>query len=173
MAYTKLNWKNQGVTGAIPISADNLNHMDEGIEANDILNNNNTTHIGTLSSLNTTNKTNLVNAINEINNKFNYSTTETKIGTWIDGKPVYRIVIEYTTTSQANLGYNIDVSSLNIETMIKAEGVGNNTALLSDTQAILMNSSKTKVTIYFNNSSATSYNGHIILKYTKTTDIAN
>ena len=64
MAYTKLNWKNQGVTGAIPISADNLNHMDEGIEANDILNNNNTTHIGTLSSLNTTNKTNLVNAIN-------------------------------------------------------------------------------------------------------------
>lgn len=30
-------------------------------------------------------------------NMFNYSTTEQKIGTWIDGKPLYRKVIESTT----------------------------------------------------------------------------
>ena len=35
MAYQKLNWLNKGETGAIPINKDNLNHMDNGIEAND------------------------------------------------------------------------------------------------------------------------------------------
>lgn len=67
MAYQKLNWLNKGETGAIPINKDNLNHMDNGIEANDILGNKNANNIGTLSSLNTTDKSNIVNAVNEVN----------------------------------------------------------------------------------------------------------
>lgn len=42
----------------------------------------------------------------------NYSTTEQVIGTWIDGKPIYRKVVEYS-----NFGsYNI--SDLNADTFI-------------------------------------------------------
>lgn len=67
MAYQKLNWLNKGETGAIPINKTNLNHMDDGIEANDILGNENTSKIGTLSSLSTTNKNDLVSSINEVN----------------------------------------------------------------------------------------------------------
>lgn len=37
-------------------------------------------------------QTNMENAINEVNNKFNYSTEEQIVGTWIDKKPIYRRV---------------------------------------------------------------------------------
>lgn len=33
----------------------------------------------------------------QIDNRFNYSTEEQKIGTWIDGKPLYRKTIIYTS----------------------------------------------------------------------------
>lgn len=39
-------------------------------------------------------QTNVENEINFIDNKFNYSTTEHAIGTWIDGKTLYRRVYD-------------------------------------------------------------------------------
>lgn len=56
----------------------------------------NTNITGTLSNLNTTNKSNLVSAINEVNDKAGksiYSSNEVVIGSWINGKPLYRKVI--------------------------------------------------------------------------------
>ena len=66
---------------------------------------NNTTNIGDLSNLDTTEKSNLVGGINELVSNDNlinqnieqnasYLTTETEIGTWINGKPLYRKVID-------------------------------------------------------------------------------
>lgn len=51
----------------------------------------------------------------------NYSTTEQKIGKWIDGKDLYEIVISpNSATTGSNV--NIDVSSLNIDTVAQLEG---------------------------------------------------
>ena len=49
--------------------------------------------IGNLSSLNTDDKSNVVNAINEVNNSNVYSTTETQVGKWVDGRYIYKKTI--------------------------------------------------------------------------------
>ena len=106
MAYQKLNWLNKGETGAIPINKTNLNHMDDGIETND-------KNTGELSNLNTTNKSNLVGAINEVYQNNVYSTDETVVGKWIDGKPLYKKTFQVTTSATLN-AFN-DIYSANIE----------------------------------------------------------
>lgn len=66
-------------------------------------------------------------------NKYNnYSTTETKIGTWIDGKPIYRKTIVYTCEDLTKTKYwayypadtnATDISQLNIDTYTSMSGV--------------------------------------------------
>lgn len=49
----------------------------------------------------------------KLNALINYSTTETEIGTWIDGKPIYRKVIEYTPSStlgEVGKTTNVDIA---------------------------------------------------------------
>lgn len=53
----KINWIN-GQAGGTPLSAENLNQMQDNIE----------------------------DAIDDVDEKFNYSTTEKVVGTWIDRK---------------------------------------------------------------------------------------
>ena len=57
------------------------------------------------------------------NNYQIYSTTETRIGTWINGKPLYRKVITGTTVDGDS---TIDISSLNIDLIVNMEGVAGN-----------------------------------------------
>lgn len=64
---------------------------------------------GDLSSLQTTTKTDLVSAINET---ITYSTTEQRIGTWINGKPLYRKVIKYTGNISDGMDINYDISNV-------------------------------------------------------------
>lgn len=57
-----------------------------------------------------------------------YSTTEQIVGYWIDGKPIYEKTIELNDiTLPQNSNYNYDISSLDIDTPIKAEGAFINT----------------------------------------------
>ena len=65
--YTRINWQNKPNT-ATPISAENLNKMDKGIDDNDKA-------IGDLAQLNTSNKSSLVSAVNELNNNLAFQTT--------------------------------------------------------------------------------------------------
>ena len=58
--YNRINWQNKPNV-ATPISAENLNKMDKGIDDNDKA-------IGDLAQLNTLNKSSLVSAVNELNN---------------------------------------------------------------------------------------------------------
>ena len=51
-----------------------------------------------------------------------YSTEEQRIGTWIDGKPLYRKAFDIKTISASNTDL-VNVSNLNIETLIKLNGV--------------------------------------------------
>ena len=72
---------------------------------------------GVVDSLNSTSKTDSLSANmgRELNEKLSYSTEETVIGTWIDGKPLYRKVLSSTTISDSNvditLPSNIDFMS--------------------------------------------------------------
>lgn len=71
----------------------------------------------------------LNNRLMNIEDSSIYSTEETKVGTWIDGKPIYRKVIEYSTqpASESNTFYhgisNVD-KFIDIETKIyRKDGV--------------------------------------------------
>lgn len=107
-----------------------------------------------------------------------YSTTETVIGTWADGKPLYRIVLNATTPSTGDTSTTI-VSTLpsNIDNVIKLDGM------------IISQSARFPINAYFSNtyyiatfydpsvginckvgSSLTSRTCKIIIEYTKTTD---
>ena len=108
--------------------------------------------------------------LNTINNKFNYSETEQAIGIWKDGKTWYRTVTTFQSlSSRANNTATINISSLNIDTIIDIKGVSTdkNFVLGGDAQAIGWNQAKTQIIIYFNNSTANYYEGHIIIEYTK------
>lgn len=84
--------------GTTPLSASNMNAIqDNAEEAIDEV------------------STNLEQLKTDVTNSNVYSTEETKVGTWIDGKPIYRktIVIEAIASGGQT---SIDVSSLNIDT---------------------------------------------------------
>lgn len=67
--------------------------------------------VGNIANLNTTDKTNVVNAINELKDAEIYSTSEIKTNkVWIDGKPIYRKVIQIsvgTTETSYTISSNI------------------------------------------------------------------
>lgn len=58
-----------------------------------------------------------------------YSTEEQVIGTWIDGKPIYRRVIESTLpnveTDATLVNKNMYITECNVETMVTLRGVVN------------------------------------------------
>lgn len=173
MAYTKTEWENAPSTRT-PVNRGNMNHIENGIYDNSI-------NIGELTNLNTTTKSSLVAAINEvadINSKLcDYSTTETNTGKkWIDGKPIYRIVIEETglttDTEYIKSFSNYGISNVNSSTIVKLEGYE-----YSDTLFLPM-SEYSGFTNYLYISSSTDIkfkpgfttSVRIIMEYTKTSD---
>ena len=78
--------------GTTPLNAENLNQIQTNAE-----NSINTVQ----SNLNTTNQ--------NIENLTTYSTEEKVVGTWIDGKPLYRRVVTKTTTSDSD---TIDITDI-------------------------------------------------------------
>lgn len=86
----------------------------------------NSSAIGTLSSLSTTTKTDLVSAVNEIytlvDELNHFTTTESLTGqTWIDGKPVYRKVLEGGSVSAGGTT-NLATGITNLDKVIDAYG---------------------------------------------------
>lgn len=108
-----------------------------------------------------------------------YSTSEQVIGTWIDGKPLYRKVVIPNTPTAINVMANTDVSTLNIETVTRMEGyyywdsshnvtpmVFNNASV----SATLVLSNRVSLQLVVTAKSWLNAKGQIILEYTKTTD---
>lgn len=59
---------------------------------------------------------------NAVADCLSYSTTEQPTGgTWIDGKPIYRIVLDSTTAISSG-AVSIDVASLHIESLVRMDG---------------------------------------------------
>jgi hypothetical protein len=106
---------------------------------------------------------------NAVAESLSYSTDEELTGgKWIDGKPIYRIVL--TTTSQINEddvsfgGLATIISNLNIDTAIYAGGIDNTNR---KTFRPLLFSSTSGFQPF---GSGLAPNSKIILEYTKTTD---
>ena len=105
----------------------------------------------------------------------NYSTTETRIGTWINGKPIYRQVIETTTpstTSAATLG---SISNLGIVTnlygLLTASGQQVPLNFIYNTSDIhSLYTEGNNIMCKINYSSYLSKTCFIVIEYTKTTD---
>lgn len=136
------------------------------------------TKIGDLTQLNTTNKSNLVGAINEVNandiRRSTYTTSEQVIGKWIDGKPLYRKVLNIGSHNWNETGLTFAHNISNLDVVIKNQWIGfyNNKWYYSwdnlTANNIMANS--TDVIIYCNSSGVTFSQNYIILEYTKTTD---
>lgn len=126
-------------------------------------------------------KYNLGNLANDF-----YSTTETVVGQWIDGKPIYRIVLETTIPECKTNGtavttiYSYD-SNINVVTSIRAIYYKENNYYWSSEYTSTSGSSIVTSPVYYNtvsrgiimSNNSIGWNdakAYIILEYTKTTD---
>lgn len=111
----------------------------------------------------------------EVDDPYTYSTTEQRIGTWIDGKPLYRRVVE--TTSPATTGSGVDVvsyASWDVDKLTYIYGEIEsqyNVAILGGYQFYIWARKSTRyITMQMNNDTYCSSSTTLIVEYTKTTD---
>lgn len=155
------------------ISAENKVTDDDMNEIKNVVNTNDD-NVGTLSNLKTTAKTSTVTAINELVDGETYSTTEVKTNrTWIDGKPIYRLVVDYTIARSTN-AWNAVNTLNNIDKIFIKEVtafVGNEYYLnVWQTYSFYYNKSDSKI---YERHTSNYYEGNhmfIVFEYTKTTD---
>ena len=125
----------------------------------------------------TSNSTTDAPSINAVNERFTYSTEEKVIGTWIDGKPLYRKVFEYTLGSTTSSWRTIGTIP-NIDFPVRMYGMfyhGN------DKYPFPRSYNNEEITLYCDTSSklfreqhnysyANNLPSYVIIEYTKTTD---
>ena len=118
-------------------------------------------------------------ACTQVDNSISYSTTEKVVGTWIDGKPIYRKVVNFGALPNAtskSVAHNIS----NIAMITDIRGVALNPS--TNTYLTLPYATTTatqNLQLYVNLTNITANTGfnlsiytttYIILEYTKTTD---
>ncbi len=178
MSYTKQTWEDLPSLNT-PITANRLNHMEDGIDVVNTLE----SKIGDLTELKTINKTKLVDAINEnvdsINVLKTYSSEETKVGIWIDDKPIYRKVISLgllpnNTTKRVASG----ITDLEFITHLYGTALGGTYFITlpdsypssSEYSVRLSYDLNTNEIVILTASNRNTYSGYAIIEYTKTTD---
>ena len=140
--------------------------------------------------LNSTSATNALSANQGriLNDRFNYSTTEKVVGTWIDGKPIYRKVIDFGTLPNASsktvsTGLNVNEVTICRPLMGYAYGIDtNNIHYILTLPDIAPNypEGATRLTMSSSNSiyniiittgiDRSNYNCYVDVYYTKNTD---
>ena len=119
-------------------------------------------------------QTNIENAIDE---SFECSTSEKKIGKWIDNKPIYRKIINIGNLPNANYS-NVAHNINNLNKVIKIYGNATNGTLHLPLPFVSTVSISSNVGININGNYITinsgtdrsSLSGYLIIEYTKTTD---
>lgn len=109
-----------------------------------------------------------------------YSNDEKRVGTWIDGKPIYQKTIVGKTPSSTGVNTTIvDVSSWNIDKVILFEGTfmpGGSTSIpinyyySPNNYAMVHINDQDKLTMILGFSEHTNKDVYITVRYTKTTD---
>ena len=143
----RINFRNKGETGAIPINADNLNLMQTNVE-------------------------------NEFNNISDYSTSETKIGKWMN-KDLYRkvvVIVGLTVNTVQSTNYGIDsVDQIWIENAFVISKAGRAVTMpmvgyngsLTDKCDIWLEKSEGVIKMYSNGGWGADWWFYVILNYTK------
>lgn len=143
----RINFRNKGETGAIPINADNLNLMQTNVK-------------------------------NEFNNITNYSTTETKIGKWMN-KDLYRkvvVIVGLSVNTVQSTNYGIDsVDQIWIENAFVISEAGRVVTMpmvgydgsLTDKCDIWLEKSEGVIKMYSNGGWGADWWFYVILNYTK------
>lgn len=139
----------------------------------------------TTTPLNASNLNHIEDGIKALYEKTIYSTTEQVVGTWIDGKPIYRKVFTGNMTNTTNEWVNLEKCNLNnVENIIDISGTIKNT---SSDRRVLPTSAYENTSYYctFSYLGQTDYlqcyvNGWtyttfgfkyiVVIEYTKTTD---
>ena len=127
--------------------------------------------IGDLTGLETENKDNTVDAINELKGNIDaldergiYSSTEKVIGTWIDGKPIYRKVYSISGSMVQNTWTTV-TSLSNVATLVKGlMGGSSNNCVWNDVSLRVLDNN-----IQYYSPLTHAYDWTIV-EYTKTTD---
>lgn len=114
---------------------------------------------------------------------FTYSTSEQRVGTWIDSKPIYKKTINTGQIPSGSSTVTFDISGLSLNKLIKLEGrcmdpssgncrvMPNVAPVLEDTIRVDIQSKNTLRIITAANSNWTNYSeSTVTLWYTKTTD---
>ncbi len=106
-----------------------------------------------------------------------YSTEETRIGTWIDGKPLYRKVFSFTTPSGGGWTAISGTTTDNVKTLVEISGTvlenGRNVISMPYQDRAIIHFDMTNKNIRFYSGTHTEFRNQsalVILKYTKTTD---
>lgn len=119
----------------------------------------------------------------EFSNKQIYSTSEQVVGTWIDGRPLYRKVLDFGSLPNAGTK-DINIGTTNVKQVVKLQGFAFNSEGATMplpypnnsnvTQNVTMSySGGTNGVIYVaTGSDRSSFSAYIIVEYTKTTDVA-
>lgn len=119
------------------------------------------------------------------NNLEQYSTDEIRIGTWIDGKSIYRKVVAVNLTNSGETLYNHNIS--NIEQITNSHAIFNrknnqfipvpfsyinSSAVVQGSWNISYQVTKTAIQFFVGSSAYSEKNGnsYVIIEYTKTTD---
>ena len=157
----KINWIN-GQSGGTPLSAENLNLMQDNAEnaINEVA-------------------TNIEQLKTDVENKHTYSTEEQVVGTWIDGKPLYRKVISSNFASTVNSQKAIGtIKDFNV--IVKFEGYFTNPkndnfypfpfALNDEDISVYFYKSTGEIFEIHNYSYANNLYCYAVVEYTKTTD---
>lgn len=113
---------------------------------------------------------------NILNDKFNYTQEEQRIGTWIDGKPLYRKVFSIINPAETNTNYE-DLTSYDMETIVHLYGFYKNS---TGTFGIPFHDSDTNYSVMFVSGGkqlrgrfgipANIIEAKVVIEYTKTTD---
>jgi hypothetical protein len=130
MALTKIQYTNKETLNAQPSIADKNKCTSGDLnEIKSVVNNaidqvdTNTIDIGNMT-------TSISGALQSLSNIMDYSTTEKVIGTWVDGKPLYRQVLHKTLSGAQNqvVGTinNVDLLILGGSSVIKYDSGGTN-----------------------------------------------
>ena len=97
-----------------------------------------------------------------------YSTNETVVGTWIDGKPIYRKVVTLSTTKTIDMnGISISHGISNINIPIDCKGINNTACAVSD---LFWVNTKNSISGTFYNAEGFEGVKFLVFEYTKTTD---
>lgn len=105
-----------------------------------------------------------------------YSIEEQVIGTWIDGRPLYRKVIIIDHVTVINGSFTLIDGLLYVDTMIKLSGFYSNPygpRLNLGDNGIYCGFTQQKSVVMYSSSNEELYNVHIFLEYTKITDASS